>query len=256
MGLRYVAVVSFGLLFCCQAQDAFSQLTYTIQVVDASDHGSPLKVSGTASYAEIKKQNAFQTSSRFEILLKNTSQKEIILLRATVKEGGPHGPVKEHEITRDHFFWGEISVGSSIRLVSDEGQVATTLSSIAPAREPNAEFHLQYVQFADGSAWGNESAAQDAFAARSAIFGMLLRLQSENNNQHFVALLKERIQPDEADSFFDSFRQVRKNKGMATARQNVAASLRVASAHESSMRQVLAGKKRRVAADAFRSNVP
>jgi hypothetical protein len=99
---------------------------------------------------------------------------------------------------------------------------------------------VQYVQFADGSIWGDELAAQDALATRSAIFGMLLRLQSEGDDRHLLALLREKIKPDEADQFFDSFRQASRDEGMAAVRQNVAAALRVASAHVSAMRQVQA----------------
>jgi hypothetical protein len=132
-----------------------------------------------------------------------------------------------------------MSAGSAIRLVSDEGQ-PTNLSPVVPAREPKAKFRVQYVQFADGSIWGDELAAQDALAARSAIFGMLVRLQSEGNDRHFLALLKEKIKPDEANQFFDSFRQASKDEGMTVVRRNVAASLRVASAHVSAMRQVQA----------------
>ena len=102
-----------------------------------------------------------------------------------------------------------MSAGSAIRLVSDQGQPAN-LSPVVPAREPKAKFRVQYVQFADGSIWGDELAAQDALAARSAIFGMLVRLQSEGNDRHFLALLKEKIKPDEANQFFDSFRQARR----------------------------------------------
>jgi hypothetical protein len=239
MGRRYLAAVSFALLFFCQGQDAFPQLTYTVQVVDASDQGSPLKVSGRASFTEIRRPSAFQTASRFQILLKNASEKGIILLRATVTETGPHGPTKDQQIKRDHFFWGEMSAGSAIRLLGDEGRPAN-LSRVAPAREPKAKFRVQYVQFADGSIWGDELAAQDALATRSAIFGMLLRLQSEGDDRHLLALLREKIKPDEADQFFDSFRQASRDEGMAAVRQNVAAALRVASAHVSAMRQVQA----------------
>ena len=137
MGRRYLAAVSFALLFFCQGQDAFSQLTYTVQVVDASDQGSPLKVSGRASFTEIRRPSAFQTASRFQILLKNASEKGIILLRATVSETGPHGPTKDQQIKRDHFFWGEMSAGSAIRLLGDEGRPAN-LSPVVPAREPKA----------------------------------------------------------------------------------------------------------------------
>jgi hypothetical protein len=190
-----------------------------------------------------QKQNVkrLQTSGRLQILLKNASDKDIILLRAQVREAGPHGPITDHEINRDHFFWGALSAGSSIRLITDERQPGS-LSPVAVARDPTGEFRLQYVEFADGSTWGNELAARDVFSTRLAILGMLQRLRNEVNDERFVTLLQERVRPDDADRFFESLRKISKNKGTAAARQNVAASLRFASVHASAMRSIRAKK--------------
>ena len=125
MGLPHLTDAIVLLLFFCHAQASFSQLTYTVQVVDVSDKGSPLEIAGAASFTETKRQNAFQTSGRLQILLKNASDKDIILLRAQVREAGPHGPITDHEINRDHFFWGALSAGSSIRLITDERHPAS-----------------------------------------------------------------------------------------------------------------------------------
>lgn len=241
MGLPHLTDAIVLLLFFCHAQASFSQLTYTVQVVDVSDKGSPLEIAGAASFTETKRQNAFQTSGRLQILLKNASDKDIILLRAQVREAGPHGPITDHEIKRDHFFWGALSAGSSIRLITDERQPAS-LSPVAVARDPTGEFRLQYVEFADGSTWGNELAARDVFSTRLAILGMLQRLRNEVNDERFVTLLQERVRPDDADRFFESLRKISKNKGTAAARQNVAASLRFASVHASAMRPIRAKK--------------
>ena len=88
--------------------------------------------------------------------------------------------------------------------MSEERQ-STNVSIIAPAHDPSAEFHLQYVQFADGTVWGDEFAAQDALSVRSAIFGRLLKLQGQGNNWEFLALLQEKIRPHEADRFLRVF---------------------------------------------------
>src|ERR1043165_4218629 len=97
---------------------------------------------------KLEGQALSKTPAVSKFWLKNASQKGIILLRATVTETGPHGPTKDQPIKRDHFFWGEMSAGSAIRLLGDEGRPAN-LSPVAPAREPKAKFRVQYVQFAD-----------------------------------------------------------------------------------------------------------
>ena len=127
MGLSHLAAAGALLLFFGQTQVSFSQLTYTVKVKDVSEAGSLIKASGTASFTETRTQNLFHTSSRFQILLKNVTDKDILLLLAQVREAGPHGPIKEHDIKRDHFFWGEMSARSSLRLVSDEKQSESLL---------------------------------------------------------------------------------------------------------------------------------
>ena len=58
----FLAVLSF-----CFTRSASSQLTYTIPVLDKSDPGSPLKISGTASFTELIVANSVKSSSSFEV---------------------------------------------------------------------------------------------------------------------------------------------------------------------------------------------
>ena len=79
------------LLPVCLTLSAWSQLTFTVPVVDKSDSGSPLEISGTATFTEQMVANSVTASSTFKINARNTSRKGIVLLLAYFDEAGPHG---------------------------------------------------------------------------------------------------------------------------------------------------------------------
>ena len=93
--------------------------------------------------------------------------------------------------------------------------------SVEPAAEPKAEVRIQYVQFEDGSSFGDETAAKAAIELRPVILEGLRRLDKAGNNDEFLALLKQKIQPDDADRFLATFRETQKNYGTRAARAQV-----------------------------------
>jgi hypothetical protein len=107
----FLVLLSFGL-----TRFVWSQLTYTVPVVDKSDPGSPLKISGTASFTELTVSNSVRSSNSFRVDARNLSEKGVLLLRAYFDEAGPHGGRTQQVIQIDHFFWGQIGPGESFVL--------------------------------------------------------------------------------------------------------------------------------------------
>jgi hypothetical protein len=233
----FLAVLSF-----CFTRSAWSQLTYTIPVVDKSDPGSPLKISGTASFTELIVANSVKSSSSFEVHARNVGDKAIILVLAHVDKTGPHGVGTHQVIPRDHFFWGNIAPGESLVLARDGpgGTSACCVSTRGPANELQAEIRVQYVQFIDGSTFGDATTAKDILCTRSAILDVLRRLDNAGNSENFLALLAQKIQPEDADTFLETFRRTRKSHGTAAARAQVHTGLTAAAAHAAAMRAVQA----------------
>src|SRR6266849_3204274 len=117
MRFRQFVVMGFlAVLSCCFTRSAWSQLTYTIPVADKSDPGSPLKISGTASFTELIVANSVKSSSTFKVDARNVGDKAIILVLAHFEKTGPHGVGTQQVIQRDHFFWGNIAPGESLVL--------------------------------------------------------------------------------------------------------------------------------------------
>ena len=103
------------LLPLCLTLSAWSQLTFTVPVVDKSDSGSPLEISGTATFTEQMVANSVTASSKFKINARNTSGKGIVLLLAYFDEMGPHGGT-QHIIQIDYFFRRHRAPGDSFAL--------------------------------------------------------------------------------------------------------------------------------------------
>jgi hypothetical protein len=235
--MRFQAAILVPL---CLTLSAWSQLTYTVPVMDKSDPGSPLKISGTASFAERIVANSVTSSSNFTVEARNVSEKTIVLLLAYFDEAGPHGSGTHHLIQIDHFFWGDIAPGDSFVLARSRSGKRTY--PLEAAVEPKAEVGVQYVQFIDGSTFGDETTAKGILGIRAVILEALRRLDTATDKEEFLALLAQKIQPDDADGFLETFRRTQKRYGTPAARAQVHAGLIVAEGRVSSLR-VQAAKK-------------
>lgn len=225
----------------CFTLSTWAQLTYTVPVVDKSDLASPLKISGTASFTEFLTANSVASAGDFNIKARNVSGKSIILLLAYFDEAGPHGGGTHHVIQVDHFFWGDIAPGESFVFARGRSRKqisALRRDSLEPAAEPKADIRVQYVQFADGSAFGDETAAKDILRLRPVIFDALRRLDKTGNKEEFRALLAQKIQPNGADHFLETFRQTQKVHGTTAARAQVHVGLVVAESRAPALRAV------------------
>ncbi len=243
MRFRQFVAGCLVVLSFCLTRSAWPQLTYTVPIVDKSDPRSPLKISGTASFTELIVANSVKSSSTFKVDARNVGDKAIILVLAYVDEDGPHGVGTHQVIQRDHFFWGNIAPRESLVLArGDPGRrtSACCVSPRGPANEPKAEVRVQYVQFIDGSTFGDETTAKDILGTRSAILDALRRLDNASNSENFLALLAQKIQPEDADIFLETFRRTCKSHGTAAARAQVHRDVTAAAVHAAAMRAVQA----------------
>ena len=234
------------LFLLCLTSSALLQLTFTVPVMDNSAPGSPLEISGTASFTELIVANSATSCSNFRIEARNVSEKGIVLLVASFDEAGPHGPGTHHVIQIDHFFWGDIAPETSFVLTrsrSDRRMCASSINPLMPAAELKADVSVQYVQFVDGSTFGDEATAKDILGMRPIILDALRRLDNTSDKKEFLALLAQKIQPDEADRFLETFRRTQKTRGTVAARAQVHAGVSVAEGRALALRPVQAAEK-------------
>jgi hypothetical protein len=209
------------------AVSAWSQLTFTIPVQDKSDIGSPLEISGTISFTENLLANSITTASEYEVKARNISDKEIVLLVASFEEAGPHGGSRHHVLQFDDVFRAGISPGQSFVLSRSDRTTPSfcCINLLSTAEQPKAEVRVRFVQFGDGSTFGDKRAATEIFAIQAAVLDRLRVLDGAQDDQEFLRILRLRMEPDEADDFFEAIRRTQKEKGTAAARSRVRSGL-------------------------------
>ena len=153
------------------AVSAWSQLTFTIPVQDKSGAGAPLEMSGTISFSENVLRKSITTSTDYEVKARNRSEKPIVLIVATFDESGPHGGNRHHILQFDDVFRLGISPGQSFVLSrSDRGTPAyCCIDPHSKAEQPRAEVRVLFVQFSDGSTFGDKVAAKDILEIQAAV---------------------------------------------------------------------------------------
>lgn len=223
----------------CLAFAAWSQITYTVPVIDESDLGCPVAVSGAATFTEEFRPKSVALSGSFTLEGRNLSSKSILLVVADFDEASPNAREARHFIRIDHFFWGEIAPGESFVLGRGHSKRQTSplrRRSLGPAPDPKAVVSVRYVQFADGSSFGSEAAASDALRLRPAILGALQRLDAARGEREFLAALATRIEPREADDFLKTVRHTQTVHGTKLARAQAHAGLAVAEGRSRALR--------------------
>ena len=119
---------------------------------------------------------------------------------ATLTELGQHpesghrgglGDGPTYIITEDRFF-SDTDIRPSVSVVlrnTEPGELGEgcCLNSIGNVRSPEAEFNVLFVQFADGSIYGNPSAAAEVFVKRKASIAALRQLAESQaaDEKHF-----------------------------------------------------------------------
>jgi hypothetical protein len=238
----------FGVAFVLPwvlAVSAWSQLTFTIPVQDKSGTGNPLEISGTISFSENVVLKSITTSADYEVKARNHSDKPIVLIVATFDESGPHGGSRHHILQFDDIFRLGISPGQSF-VLSRSDRTTPAFCCVDPqskAEQPRADVRVVFVQFSDGSTFGDKAAAKNIFEIQAAVLDRLRTLDDARSDEEFLRLLRKGIEPDEAEAFFEAIRRTQKEKGTSMARGRVRSALINSEKHVAQLTVEQAGGK-------------
>jgi hypothetical protein len=197
-----------AVLLCtlCLPRPSAAQEAITVPLTDKTGAASPFQVSGRFLLRETIHGNQLEWSWGQKVAVKNVSGKPVLFFAATLTEigrypNGQHaapGDGPTYVIEDDRFFSENlIREGESLTLRDTEPgtpTVACCINPLAEKSDPKAEYRLQFVQFADGSTFGDPAEARDAFALRETILRGLRDLNQayvEHGEQGFAAKLKE-----------------------------------------------------------------
>jgi len=183
-------------------------------IVDTSEGGAPVSLSGTATVQldpfQAPVQGELQPRLVFHISAKNVSENDILLTVMRIEVLGasqePLEPSSSHSRSDDWIF--------ASRLFAAHTGNAIEMVDYPPRKQPPAagvNLELVFVQFADGSTWGDPDEAKASLAEREVCLKELMDLartyQTEGAAKFASSLTRQPLDPvtyDLKDSYQES----------------------------------------------------
>jgi hypothetical protein len=234
-----LAMFAAALVACSVVIPVSAQSEATVAVKDVSREGSPLSFSGTVAFSETVNDGKVTRTHGEQISAKNVSYKAILALRVSTSFIFPDGYRGEHTTEIDRFFTPDLIVpGETVQLSWPLGQTRTTASRKGPPHivEPVAEAKVLYVQFEDGSEFGNEAEGYEILSLRRSTWEALRgvdKVYEEEGADEFMKALNKPIMPHSAlHSVLQSILRTAGQSGPPEAEKVVQRMLALATEHE------------------------
>jgi len=196
----------------------------TMKLVDVSPKNSPIRVTGRVMFSE-NNPKAGHYSYSVNASASNVSDRSILLMIIDFQANGRSGWGYHHISSRDYFFEPNLLKPEAVENV-DQPLLSYGLTSTDDKTdmegdtrlEPKAIAKVEFVQFEDGSMWGNKNSAIDALDTRTRTLHFLNVLEQtyiETGEQKFldklstttdvflIDLLKSACQEKGDSSYFD-----------------------------------------------------
>jgi hypothetical protein len=170
-------VLGFTLTPLAISQD--DQLTVTVPLVDESAVAGPISTTGKAVFSEKMENGKAVCSYRCEIESRNVSQQPIVLLVVAEEFCCSNGPGAKHKSEYDYFFnRALLGSGKTITYPSHQCMSERMVGPVPSiARVPTAEATTVYVQFQNGTSFGDDKYAMHILQVRQGALTALRRLQ-------------------------------------------------------------------------------
>jgi hypothetical protein len=226
-----LAVAVVGGILACPVLLAAEETT--ISITETITAGSPVQNTGsvTLSEAAIDEKRAVMSHSD-EWTVKNVSQKPIVAFVETLLVRDADAVRVERKALYDAFFHPElVAPGETISLSEESHGKQVISAKFIPPASPTCEVTVRWVQFADGSTFGDSKYAEQLLQDRVAIRGILEHLKDVYTNEgpeKFDEQLQERFHPPDADGYIEEIRIVRRNRGAQKAIDTVTLHLNAA----------------------------
>ncbi len=197
---------------CLFSPSGLQQDVFSGPVLDKSGAGAPFEVRGKLELRESQRGNRLEWSFGEKVAVKNVSDKPILLFVTTITEIGRHstragrqtalGDGPTYQLEDDRFFDEKLIEPDESLVLRDTKpgtpDVACCVDPAAETHNPLAEYRLQFVQFADGSVFGDPAEARQSLAIRQTILESLrglLQSYEQGGEVGFETRLKNLIDP-------------------------------------------------------------
>src|SRR5882762_623877 len=180
-------------LMMCTA--AFGLPHTEIRLIDTSSLDSPVKLSGVATFSD-EPSKLFRYEYKTTAYVNNVSQKSVLLLVARVRFTGAGGFDLDNAREDDYFFAEDLlGAGKTQTLKDSFGPASAPQAKTALATtDPQATASVLFVQFIDGSTWGELAAGKHMLEIRSLTWEKVRSLaetyRTNGEGQFLLALLR------------------------------------------------------------------
>ena len=170
------------------------------------------------------------------------SGKPILLIVASLQEVGPKSSGEDVEMVVDSFFQEKVIIpGETVRLWHRpfrEHYISEPFRLDPNQERPGkAQFCLRFVQFSDGSTFGDPTAARKWLDGRDSTLVSLKKLRqiySEQGEPSFLQALEKDPNADGSGSLWNHIRRIQRTKGAQAAAAFIDRTLVLASLHKAS----------------------
>jgi len=233
----------------CPSGSAEQKGELVVPIEDKSEVGSPVEVSGEVSFLETPMANRVSISRSAHVKVRNISEKPILLLVASLIDAGPRSSPEAFDLARDQFLKDKaIQPSEEVMLLQPpdgESHTAEPLKNpIAEGKPPKAEFRLQFVQFADGSSFGDSGAAKEYIDSRESKLSFLRTLEKAYREQGESGFLKalEQYPSAKGPALWDQVREQQSANGTEAAVVFVRHLISMGMQHEAGLQSFIATK--------------
>ena len=216
MSLRFFAL--FCWLWLSSASLA-RQEPVDVPFEDAALTASPITATGKISVQETVAANEVKSWWEENVDATNRSTKPILLVIGEFDAISPHSNGGTR-LTMEYFFGDPISPGETFSLVTRSFvQDSCCMNPLRETHEPKATFRLMFVQFLDGSTFGDAAQAENALANRDRTLKALRTLAqvAAKDKRRFQLQLERELRLDDTLGVFASIRETQERKGADAA---------------------------------------
>lgn len=223
-------IVALAVFFPFSTGASSQQLT--VAVTDKSGEGSPLVSTGfvTISQVSLERQHAWTYEDRLSS--RNLSPKPIMTIVEVLDVSYPDGTMVRDIKQYDAFFQSElINPGFSYAHQPHHQTAAVSNPDAHESREPHVEAKVIFVEFSDGTTFGDLSAAKPLLDLRQSLWQSLKDLVSvyeKGGDSAFSAALAKPAPAPEFEPVLDRLRAARASGGVPEQVARIRQMLRIA----------------------------
>lgn len=178
-----------------------------------------------------------------QINYKNISDKTILTVVVWLEVVYPHGEREKQTFQYECFFAPDVIAPGDEDLLNSPKLPHKTVPLRAPTRtmEPRALVRVMYVQFLDGSVFGEEKFGDDILELRHRTWKTLKRLNeiyTRLGAEEFMQALQEPAEPLEVNTLLDNVRFTASKYGASDAAGKIERMLTIAKEHQEEITRV------------------